>query len=174
MKKIGQYGIVFLTTLLLCGIGHSASIEESKPVVPITAIVSRQNATIIAKESVRINQGKFSIVLPSSFVPDSFVLQTEGMDVMATEVSLTPIYIKNVPLVQTRAELVKKIDQLTTKMNAIDARVKVLSSSQQVFTSSKDISSLDNALGNRFEYLYNQKNALQQQQDVLKKELQCQ
>ncbi|MDE7469089.1 MAG: DUF4139 domain-containing protein [Desulfovibrionaceae bacterium] len=173
MKKKALCTLIASITLLsLYTSGYSASMEQSKPMVPTTAIVSRQNATLIAKESVRISKGTFSVVLPSSFVQDSFVLQTEGMDIMTTEVKLTPIQIKDIPLVQTRADLLKKIEQLTTKMNAIDARVKVLSSSQQVFTSAKDISTLDSALGSRFEYLYNQKNQLKQQQDATKQELQ--
>lgn len=173
MKKMLLYGVVIITALAsMYHAGHATSIEQSKPVVPMTAIVSRHNATLMAKESVRIIKGKFSLVLPSSFVPESFVLQTEGMDIMGTEVSLSPIYIKDISLVQTRSEVKKKIEQLTTKMDAIDARIKVLSSSQQVFTSAKDISTLDVALGNRFEYLYNQKNALKQQRDALNKELQ--
>lgn len=172
MKKTAFYGIITSMTLLsLYTNGYSASMEQAKPMVPTTAIVSKQNATILAKESVRIDKGVFSVVVPSSFVQDSFILQTDGMDVMTTEVSLTPIQVKNIPLVQTRLDLVKKIEQLTTKISAIDARIQVLSSSQQVFTSAKDISTLDAALGNRFEYLYNQKNTLKQQQDALKKEL---
>lgn len=171
MNKILVYGTVVCTTLLFFTSTYAGSMEDSKPITPEKAILSRHNATIFVKEKVLVNKGKFSVVLPSSFVPESFVIETQDMNVKSTEVSLSPIYIKNIPLVQSRIDALKKIEQLGVKIQALDARIKVLSSSQQVFTSAKDISSLDSALGSRFEYLYNQRNSLRQQQDDVRKEL---
>ncbi|MGL4722259.1 MAG: DUF4139 domain-containing protein [Desulfovibrionaceae bacterium] len=177
---------IFYVMLITCCIGtsfaHPAVAQSKKspktdslpvqsPTRPESVLLHQNAATITTRQIVTIQNGQFTLILPSSVLEENITVLSTNMPVTSIVTNPSQIPITALPSIKQRLILKEKIARLDVRIAALESRIKLLSTSQQVFTSTKDLIDMDAALGKQFEILLSQKDTLTQQQKLLTTDL---